>query len=407
MKNKKVIKKLDRKNIRNINDLYLWHNNPRLVEEFGEERPMNVIGDCQDEVFARLGSGESIPNLIKSILSNGWLGYDPIVVASLSEKNKFVVLEGNRRVTALKTIFERAKNKTLTKNNELKYDEEDIVAQIKEDGLEVFNAGDYDTLPLEIQEHVDRILNVRHLISQEAWLLHRKAFQVFKKYMVLLSEFDPSVPNTDPKSFYLENDLVTKLGLSMGEKDIEIRKYLYIHRLRCQLDDILTGLGSEFPKDKTSYIEEFISKPDLRRRFGFDAENGTISSGELSEKFCKTFFDYPGNTAPVRAAASGDASLRDYAYVVKKDPTDNDEFINMIEEDQQVPSEVKSRVVHRLGEFALEAGLVDILSMCNKIKLGDMKVEHFDSDRTREVVEEIFDTFDHVQLVYNKWKDKN
>ena len=79
----------------------------------------------------------------------------------------------------------------------------------------------------------------------------------------------------------------------------------------------------------------------------------------------------------------------------------------MIEEDQQVPSEVKSRVVHRLGEFALEAGLVDILSMCNKIKLGDMKVEHFDSDRTREVVEEIFDTFDHVQLVYNKWKDKN
>ena len=407
MKKNKTMKKIERQKIKNISDLLLWHNNPRLIEEFGEERSMNVIESCQDEIADRLKNEGNINDLIKSILSNGWLGYDPILVATIENGTKYVVLEGNRRVTALKTITKRAQDGLLTKQDDIEFDEEDIDIQIKKEGIEVFNAGDFATFPEDREKLVKKILNIRHIISQTPWPLHRKAFQVFKDYMEVLATQDSSVLNTNPKSFYLKNEIVTVLSHNMGEKEGEIRKYLYIHRLRTQLDEALNDLGSEFPKDKTSYIEEFLSKPDLRRRYAFDAENGTISSGEYTERFCKVFFEYPGNVPPVKAATSGDASLRDYAFIVKKDPTDNEEFINMIEEKQMIPSKIKSRVVHRLGEFALEEGLEDILSMIEKIKLGDFKPEYFDSDRTREVVDTILNRFSFVEKAYKDWEDKN
>ncbi|MED5268804.1 MAG: hypothetical protein VYE63_01220, partial [Candidatus Neomarinimicrobiota bacterium] len=118
------------------------------------------------------------------------------------------------------------------------------------------------------------------------------------------------------------------------------------------------------------------------------------------------FFEYPGNEPAIKAAASGDSSLRDYAWVVKNDPTENkEEFIRMIEEDKQQSSLVKSLVVHQLGEFELERGLENIYNMIEKIKLGNIGIEHFDSDRTRELVELILDRFSAVESKYKKWKE--
>ena len=252
MKKNKTMKKIERQKIKDVNDLLLWHNNPRLIEEFGEERSMNVIESCQEEIMTRLKDEGNIGDLIKSILSNGWLGYDPILVATIENGTKYVVLEGNRRVTALKTITNRAKDGLLTNQEDIEFDEEDIDAQIKKEGIEVFNAGDFASFPEDREKLVKKILNIRHIISQNPWPLHRKAFQVFKDYMEMLAAKDSSVQNTNPKSFYLDNTLVTILSHNMGEKEGEIRNYLYIHRLRTQLDDALNDLGAEFPKNKTS-----------------------------------------------------------------------------------------------------------------------------------------------------------
>ena len=38
MKKDKIMKKIERQKIKNVDNLLLWHNNPRLIEEFGEER---------------------------------------------------------------------------------------------------------------------------------------------------------------------------------------------------------------------------------------------------------------------------------------------------------------------------------------------------------------------------------
>ena len=103
-------KNIDRINVK-LDDFLLWHNNPRLIEEFGEERPIEAVEAAQEEISDRLRSEAEVRELVKSILSNGWLGYDTILVAEHQGKEgkKYVVLEGNRRITSLKIIVENAR----------------------------------------------------------------------------------------------------------------------------------------------------------------------------------------------------------------------------------------------------------------------------------------------------------
>ena len=49
---------------------------------------------------------------------------------------------------------------------------------------------------------------------------------VVEDYMEVIATQDSSVLNTNPKSFYLKNEIVTVLSHNMGEKEGEIRKYL-------------------------------------------------------------------------------------------------------------------------------------------------------------------------------------
>jgi hypothetical protein len=72
-------------------DLVLDKNNPRIVDvEFKNE----------DEVVSYLLSEYDVDELVVSILTAGWLDYEPL----LAEEGSNVVFEGNRRLAALKLI---------------------------------------------------------------------------------------------------------------------------------------------------------------------------------------------------------------------------------------------------------------------------------------------------------------
>ena len=404
---------MDKDKIKRINvkldDFLLWHNNPRLIEEFGEERPIEAIESAQEEITDRLRSEGEVRELVKSILSNGWLGYDTILVAEheSSTGKKFVVLEGNRRITSLKIIVENARKGFKKVQGYGQYqDISNFEDQIK-DGIECYNVGNFSNLPSDVEDLVDRILNIRHIIGQKQWPLHRKSFKVFKDYMLLLMKEDPSVISTEPKSFYIDENVIKSLASFMGEKTPQIKRYLYIYRLRHQLGNHLSDLGSSFPKEKTSYLEEFLAKPDLTRRFGFDTENGTISKGELLDTFCKVHFEYPGNTPPVRSATAGDYSLRHYGYVVKHDRTTDEKYIKRIEDEQQIPREVAGEVATINSHYQLEDGLEKISKLLEKLQMKDIRIEQFDNDQIRFLTKNILEDFDGIAKKLEDWEIKN
>jgi hypothetical protein len=76
-------------------NLHLDLRNPRVPDE---------SFDTEDEVLEYLLDHADVDELVQSILSSGWLDYEPLIV--LEHDN--VVLEGNRRLAALRILADQA-----------------------------------------------------------------------------------------------------------------------------------------------------------------------------------------------------------------------------------------------------------------------------------------------------------
>ncbi|MCY4109669.1 MAG: hypothetical protein OXG11_11645 [Chloroflexi bacterium] len=76
--------------------LVLDHGNPRLVNVGGET--------TQEQIIAQLYRAEDLGELLESIAANGYLDIEPLIV--LEESGSLVVLEGNRRLAAIRLFRE-------------------------------------------------------------------------------------------------------------------------------------------------------------------------------------------------------------------------------------------------------------------------------------------------------------
>ena len=92
--------------------LVLDHRNPRLVSVDGEPTDLEII--------AQLYRAEDLDELLQSIAANGYLDIEPLIV--LKENEALIVLEGNRRLAAIRLfqdpnlagrVFERERFKII------------------------------------------------------------------------------------------------------------------------------------------------------------------------------------------------------------------------------------------------------------------------------------------------------
>ena len=112
-----------------IDNLFLDPNNPRFVspewEYISEDNIMKPA--IQDNFTGKLISGFGIEKLASNIKINGFLKIDRVVVKKINgTEDKYVVLEGNRRICASKMICDFAKT-----NSELPDDVVDSVTNIE------------------------------------------------------------------------------------------------------------------------------------------------------------------------------------------------------------------------------------------------------------------------------------
>lgn len=81
-----------------VTRLQLDRQNPRLIGE--------TEGGSDEVVIARLYRGAELDELLQSISANGYLDIEPFVVMDGSENGCLIVLEGNRRLAALRMLRE-------------------------------------------------------------------------------------------------------------------------------------------------------------------------------------------------------------------------------------------------------------------------------------------------------------
>lgn len=90
---------------RSVDQLRLWSENPRL----NPEDTHITLSDYASDLIEETGGKESFLKLVSSIVEDGFVPADPIVVWKDEDTSKLYVAEGNRRVLALKLLRNPAK----------------------------------------------------------------------------------------------------------------------------------------------------------------------------------------------------------------------------------------------------------------------------------------------------------
>lgn len=91
--------------LRSIDNLHLWNGNPRL----NPDDTHTTLADFVNDITEEPGDRDNFIDLVKSIVANGFIQADPIVIWQDEKSKNFYVAEGNRRVLALKLLREPLK----------------------------------------------------------------------------------------------------------------------------------------------------------------------------------------------------------------------------------------------------------------------------------------------------------
>ena len=253
-------------------DLLLDPNNPRLVNDlnFTEKVEDKDIMKLQPKLEARFSeSGTTgdeftdIRDLYDSMLRVGYVGIDRIVVREIEGLSKFLVLEGNRRTSAIKRILKNAKKFThadLQKFDEIKntFDEIDVL-HLKTKGLS----------DEEVEERISIMLGLRHFGSVLDWEPINRAFNAYQNYMNL----EPAL-----SEFKFDNTRCTEVANQLAVSPTKVKAALKTYVTYIQLTEINTSVEEEH----YSLISAAIPLATKYKYFDQDPDNYKFSEDSLS-----------------------------------------------------------------------------------------------------------------------------
>ena len=153
--------------------LLLDPNNPRLSLGWDTSKkypPSKVASDdLQKQVYQTVLKGKHrVDKLIQSISTKGFVpGSQPVIVKKV--KDKYLVLEGNRRTTAIRYLLQRQDKVSA-----------DILKSIKSIPVEIF-----EYIPNKKHsedEVVDVLLGTIHVEGPESWGAMEKAYYIYRTY---------------------------------------------------------------------------------------------------------------------------------------------------------------------------------------------------------------------------------
>jgi hypothetical protein len=338
-----------------INDLLLDPNNPRFSKHQDEITRDDKLDDeeIQEYTFNEMlkpTNNFEILELASSIKMKGFVPVDNIFVRKIN--GKYLVVEGNRRITAIKL--------TLQKHKESK--KGDV---LPEDILETLSPIDCFDLSDNSSDEIDFVLGLRHHGSIMPWRLLPASFNIYKRYMQELCN-EKGCENVLGNFIY--EPRIAKMIKELYSLNLaEVRDKLRTYRAYLQLKEIT--FDPDLTK-KFSIIGDSIKNKTLRSWFEFDIDK-CIFSEEGAEKFISLTCVKEGNEPIITAAAAGSGeNLRDLAYVIDKG-TDQDEIA--IIDNREAPSVVKSRVQTENSKINLISSLTLVLKTLKKIEIGDIE----------------------------------
>ena len=217
-----------------IHQLMLDPNNYRLA--YGsEDRTFadSEVGNIQEDVERQLAK-EKLTDLRDSIIENGFLEVDRIVVRNLDdhENEKYLVVEGNRRAAALKSLLEDHNDGFLVLDDTL-------LKKLNSINVVLINSSNPD----EIKNYANTLMGIRHVSGPKKWTGMQSA-------KLICNLFD-------------QNKTATQIGSLLGISAIEANRRRRGFLAYSQLS-IDPNYGSNIQNKHYTLLLEFVSNKSIR-----------------------------------------------------------------------------------------------------------------------------------------------
>lgn len=224
-----------------LKDLYLDPNNYRFIEseDYVQILEEDILNKSVQDRTMRLLMSKGITDILESMKDNGYLEVDNIQVKEI-RKNKFLVIEGNRRIASLKILEEQYnKNKREIGNLDPKI---------------------FLKLPVYQNESQDKqknliIMGLKHISGNKKWDSANQA--------KLIYDYLKNYIGTEA---YLDEEI--KLSKSLAIKTTKVREFMNSHHLMEKYKE--SKYGENFTNKMFSIFAEAIKKNNVCEWIGWD-----------------------------------------------------------------------------------------------------------------------------------------
>ncbi len=235
----------------NLKNLYLDPNNYRFVDDKKYEKIDNnsLLNDKvqkRTRGFIEGNKRENIKDLISSFKANGFMDVDVIQVRDLGN-NKYLVIEGNRRVATLKALQED-----------------------EEKGFDIGNLNPeiFKKVPFEIHDNESKekhliIMGLKHINGNKKWSAINQA-QLIYDYLKEYWQTDEYTPK--------ETKLCDSLGISKQKLRNSQRAYHLILAYK------KSDFGDQFESENYSIFEEITKRPNIKEWLEWDDDGYQASN---------------------------------------------------------------------------------------------------------------------------------
>jgi hypothetical protein len=207
-------------------------NNPRFLTKESDRVHQDNILDAtsQANTHRRMfdkNDSHNIKQIIDSITKNGWQPVDSIFVQQL-EDARYVVLEGNRRLTAINAILTDEDAPETLKLSLKRIEVEEILDKVDGRSPEKSRA--------KLNEKIAYLLGIRHHGSLKEWPVFAQAKNIYLRYLEVACQTD--------STFEWEDDIAKQIAATLGVKTSKIKERIRVYRGMLQI--------ANYPKVKNS-----------------------------------------------------------------------------------------------------------------------------------------------------------
>ena len=257
---------LIKKTPRSVDQLRLWPENPRL----NPDETHLTLSDFAEDLTFESADRKDFYELINSIVEDGFIPADPVVVWKNEENKKYYVAEGNRRLVALKLLREPHKAPK-------------AIRSFIRKASDKINLTEIDKIPVNIAptfEKAEWYINQRNSSSS----LQRKWTRVQQqRWIVTLYEKH----NGDIKKIIS----ITKLSKSELEgffRILKIKDLVKIQEVKSKLTDEEYELANSY-RFPITILERFFNFSDVKEKWGIEYDGIIVNIISIKSSFYNAF----------------------------------------------------------------------------------------------------------------------